>query len=112
MGDYTFLASVNFSGQNLKYDGRFSVEPIQLELYETTADHGLLRLLSDKFGGAVVYPGQMASIAEMIRAKETVIPVIYNTNQTRPVINLKWLFFLLLGLLTLEWFLRRYFGAY
>ncbi len=112
VGDYTFLASVNFSGQNLKYDGRFSVEPIQLELYETTADHGLLRLLSDKFGGAVVYPGQMASIAEMIRAKETVKPVIYNTNQTRPVINLKWLFFLLLGLLTLEWFLRRYFGAY
>ena len=112
VGDYTFLASVNFSGQNLKYDGRFSVEPIQLELYETTADHGLLRLLSDKFGGAVVYPDQMASIAEMIRAKETVKPVVYSTTQTRPLLNLKWLFFLLLGLLTLEWFLRRYFGAY
>ncbi len=112
VGDYTFKASVNFSGQNLTYDGRFSVEPIQLELYETTADHGLLRLMSDKFGGAVVYPNEMASIAEMIRAKESVKPVIYNTTQTRPVINLKWIFFLLLGLLTLEWFLRRYFGGY
>lgn len=112
VGDYSFLASVSFSGQTLKYDGRFSVEPIQLELYETTADHGLLRLLSDKFGGEVVYPGDMASIAEKIRAKESVKPVIYNTTQTRPVIHLKWLFFLLLGLLSLEWFLRRYFGGY
>ncbi len=111
-GDYTFKASVNFSGQSLTYDGRFSVEPIQLELYETTADHGLLRLMSEKFGGAVVYPDNMASIAEMIRAKESVKPVIYTTAQTRPVIHLKWLFFLLLALLTLEWFLRRYFGAY
>ncbi len=54
----------------------------------------------------------MASIAEKIRAKESVKPVIYNTTQTRPVIHLKWLFFLLLGLLSLEWFLRRYFGGY
>lgn len=112
VGDYTFLAAVTFSGQKLTYNGRFSVQPIQLELYETTADHGLLRLMSEKFGGAVVYPSDMASIADMIRAKESVKPVIYNTTQTRPVIHLKWLFFMLLGLLSLEWFLRRYFGGY
>jgi hypothetical protein len=38
--------------------------------------------------------------------------VIYQTNRTNPLINLKWIFALLAGLLTLEWFLRRYFGAY
>ncbi len=112
VGDYNFRASVNFGGQNLSYEGRFSVQPIELELYETTADHGLLRLLSDKFGGATVYPNDIASIAQLIRAKESVKPVIYNTVQNRPVMHLKWLFFLLLGLLTLEWFLRRYFGGY
>jgi hypothetical protein len=110
--EYRFQAAVNFSGQNLQYDGRFSVQPIQLERYETTANHGMLRLLSEKYGGALVYPSEMNSIAELIRSKESVKPIIFLTDQTKPLIHLKWLFFLLLGLLTTEWFLRRYFGGY
>jgi hypothetical protein len=111
-GDYSFKAMVNFNGRKLDYSGKFSVQPIQLERYETTANHGLLRLLSDRFGGAVVYPDNIASLAELIKNRDSVKPVIYNTVETRPVIHLKWLFFLLLSLLSLEWFLRRYFGAY
>lgn len=112
VGNYTFKATVNYNGENLAYDGQFSVQPIQLESYETTADHGMLRLLSEKYGGQLVYPGNVASIAGLIRQRETVRPVIYETTRTQPVINLKWLFFALLGLLTLEWFFRRYFGGY
>lgn len=112
VGNYTYRAAVNYNGQNLNTSGQFSVQPVQLELFETTANHNLLRLLSDKFGGAVVYPDNMASIANMIAEKGTVKPVIYETAKTRAVINLKWIFFLLLLLLTGEWFLRRYFGAY
>lgn len=110
--DYRFQAAVSFAGQNLQYDGRFSVQPIQLERYETTADHGMLRVLSEKYGGTLVQPSEMASIVEMLRTKESVKPVIFLTDQTKPLIHLKWLFFLLLGLLSLEWFLRRYFGGY
>ena len=112
VGNYSFQASTNYNGENLAYSGQFSVQPIQLESYETTADHGLLRLLSEKYGGQMVYPADVASIDGLIRERETVKPVIYETSQTRPVINLKWLFFALLGLLTVEWFFRRYFGGY
>lgn len=112
VGNYTYRASVNYNGQNLTNAGQFSVQPVQVELFETTANHNLLRLLSDKYGGAVVYPNNMATIADLIEQKGTVKPVIYETAKTRPVINLKWIFFLLLLLLTGEWFLRRYFGAY
>lgn len=112
VGNYTYRAAVNYNAQSLNTSGQFSVQPIQLELFETTANHNLLRLLSDKFGGAIVYPNNMQSIANMIKEKGTVKPVIYETAKTRAVINLKWIFFLLLFLLTGEWFLRRYFGAY
>lgn len=112
VGNYSFQASTNYNGENFTYDGQFSVQPIQLESYETTADHGLLRLLSEKYGGELVYPADMAAIADMIRGREAVKPVIYETSRTQPVINLKWLFFALLGLLTAEWFFRRYFGGY
>lgn len=112
VGNYRFRASVVVNGRELTYDGQFSVQPIQLELYETTADHSMLRLLSEKYGGRLLYPNDLGALPALIREKGTVKPVIYETVRTRAVINLKWIFFLLLGLLSLEWFLRRYFGAY
>jgi hypothetical protein len=54
----------------------------------------------------------LAGIADLIKNKETIKPVIYQTSQTNPIINLKWIFAILAALLALEWFLRRYFGAY
>ncbi len=112
VGNYTFRGVTTYNGKQLSYDGQFSVQPIQLELYQTTADHGLLRILSDEYGGALLYPDQLSELPERIEAQETVKPVMYQTTQTRSVINLKWIFFMLLSLLTLEWFLRRYFGSY
>ncbi len=111
VGNYRFRGNVTFNGQNLTSEGQFSVQPIQLEIYETTADHAMLRRLSDEFGGQVFYQNQMEELGEALLAKN-IKPVIYSTTKTRSVINLKWIFFLLLGMLSLEWFLRRYFGAY
>ena len=112
MGNYTFQGSTFSNGENLTYNGQFSVQPIQLEVFETTADHGLLRLLSEKYGGAFVAPSDITSIASIIKDKGTVKPVLYQTTKTRSIINLRWIFGLLLGLLILEWFIRRYFGNY
>lgn len=112
VGNYTFRAQTNFNGQNLSYEGRFSVRPIELELFETTANHSVLRQLSAQYGGETVAPSELASIAAKIKANQTVKPVIYQTTKTNPLINLKWIFALLAGLLAAEWFLRRYFGSY
>lgn len=112
VGTYTYKATTNFNGQNLSYEGRFNVQPIQLELFETTANHSVLRQLSAKFGGETVFPAQLASIVEKIKNNQTVKPVIYQTTKTNPLINLKWIFALLAFMLAAEWFLRRYFGSY
>ncbi len=112
VGNYTFRASTSYNGEQFNYTGQFSVQPIQLEVYETTADHGMLRLLSDKFGGRLLYPDQIEQIPQLIEEKGTVKPINYSTTKTRSVINLKWIFFLLLGLISVEWFFRRYLGGY
>ena len=112
VGNYTFKALTNVGGQKLEVDGRFSVQPIQLELYETTADHAILRALSNQLGGSMVYPKDMASLADSIKNRTNIKPVMYNTSKTQNILNLKWIFFLLLTLLSLEWFARRYFGSY
>ena len=112
LGNYNFKAFTNVGGQKLEAEGKFSVQPIQLELFETTADHAVLRALSTQFGGAMVYPKDMLSIADSIKAKQTLKPIMYNTNKTQTAMNLKWIFFVLMALLSLEWFARRYFGSY
>lgn len=111
-GSYQYEAKTNFGGKELKSGGAFAVKSIQLEVFESTADHQLLNLISSGNGGQVVYADQVNQLAEMIDAKGFVKPVLYDTIKTRSLIHLKWIFFLLLGLLTLEWFLRRYFGSY
>lgn len=112
VGNYTFTGSVNSAGKQYTYDGKFSIRPIQLESFSTTANHGLLKLMSQKYDGVMVYPDNMLALADTISTKNTIKPVMYSSNTTRSVINLKWLFFLILSLLSIEWFFRRYFGAY
>jgi hypothetical protein len=112
VGNYAFKAFTNVGGQKLEAEGRFSVQPIQLELFETTADHAVLRALSNQFGGAMVYPKDMVSIADSIKVKQNLKPILYTTNKTQTAMNLKWLFFIVMSLLSLEWFARRYFGSY
>ena len=112
VGAYNYTANTNFNGQALSFDGKFRVQPIQLELFETTANHAVLRALSQKFGGEMLYPADMNSLAEKIAANKTVKPLIYESTTTNPLINLKWIFAILAFLLAAEWFVRRYFGAY
>ena len=111
VGNYRFRGNVTYNGQNLTFDGQFSVQPIQLEIYETTADHTMLRRLSDEFGGQVFYQNQLTELGDALLNRD-IKPVMFSTTKTRSVINLKWIFFLLMGMLSLEWFLRRYYGAY
>jgi hypothetical protein len=60
----------------------------------------------------MVYPDQLKSLAEKIKNLPTLKPVIYQSTLTTPLVHQKWVFFLLVALLSAEWFLRRYFGAY
>lgn len=112
VGNYRYQARTNTGTETLTFDGQFSIRPIQIELVETTADHALLRLLSDQSGGDLLYPEQLVELPQRLQDRGTVKPVLYQTVRTESVLNLKWIFALLLFLLTAEWFLRRYFGAY
>ena len=111
-GRYIFEASTGYNNEVLKAKGAFTVKSIQLEVFETTARHGLLRLISNKTGGEFVQQKDIQSLAELIAARGTVKPVLFDSVQTRGLIHLKWIFFLLVTLLSIEWFARRYFGSY
>ncbi len=112
VGNYTYLAKTAWSGQEYKAQGSFSVTPLQLETLQTVANHQLLFALAKRTGGNVVYPDQIDSLLSYIKQQPNIKPIQYSSYKTMPLINLKWLFFLLLIFLSIEWFVRKFFGGY
>jgi len=111
-GSYSYTATTELNGAKQTADGKFVVQPVQLEALSSTADHGLLRQLADQYGGKVVMPNQVEALGDEILEMDSIKPVLYSSTQTQPLIHLKWLCLVLLAALSLEWFLRRYYGGY
>lgn len=111
-GNYTYQATVKVGNREEKLNGRFTVVPLQVELLETVANHQLMQNLAAKNGGQMVYPADIEKLAEMVKQREDIKPVSYMQTAFKDIINLKWVFYILLALLTAEWFLRRRNGAY
>lgn len=111
-GSYIYTASTQVNGKVLTASGRFNCESIQLEYFDLTARHGLLKEISEDHKGTMVYPEEIATLKDLLIENNTIKPVMYESRSTTGIINLKWLFFLILTLLSAEWFIRRISGNY
>ncbi len=112
VGDYQWNATVQWEGERHDAKGQFSVQAIQKESYSTVANHNLLNQLATASNGRMIYPDEVSQLSQLIRDEAGLKPIFYRIVQSRNAINLKWLFFILMGLLALEWILRRYLGTY
>jgi hypothetical protein len=72
----------------------------------------LLQNLAHKFGGKMVFPTNLDDVLTSIKENENISAILYEEHDVKEWIHLKWIFFLLLTLLTLEWFVRKRNGAY
>ncbi len=111
-GNYRYTTRTNLGGKSYEDKGRFSVQSIQLENFDLTARHSVLKSLSEKYGGKMIYPNEMDALATEIVESDSLKPVIFQSSKTQSIMHLRWLFFVLAGLLILEWFIRRYMGSY
>ena len=112
VGSYTYTASVRLGANAYKAEGRFSISPLQLEELRTVADHKVMYQLATQHQGQMYHAGDFEKIADDILAKNQLKPILYDTFLTESAINLRWIFFLILLLLSAEWFMRKYLGGY
>jgi hypothetical protein len=112
VGNYIYNASVKFGNATYTSNGKFSVSPLQLEEMRTRADHQVLYQLATQHNGSMHYLNDLEKIADEIDSKNQLKPILYDTFMTESAINLKWIFFLLLTLISAEWFIRKYLGGY
>ncbi|MCW3084057.1 MAG: hypothetical protein JWP12_1423 [Bacteroidetes bacterium] len=112
VGEYKYDAKVKVGEKVYTQHGEFSISALQVELTNTTADHQLLFNLAQKHNGEMVNVNDMEKLSEKLNAREDIKTVSYSEKKLTDVINLKWIFFIVLALISMEWFMRKRNGAY
>lgn len=110
-GIYNYNATAQIRGKNEQSTGQFSIKSLQLEALTMTADHNLLKQLAQKTNGKFYLPSQLETLKKDVLNNRKP-NLLHSSEEISEMINLKWIFFLLLILLTAEWGIRKYQGSY
>ena len=110
-GTYTYAAKTTYNGKAYTAGGSFVVSGTPLELTETGADYPLLYSLAKKYNGNVLPARNMAQLYDSLLKNENIRPVIHTTEESLPLVDWKWYFFLILLFVSGEWLLRKYWLA-
>lgn len=110
-GEYKYKATVKVNNQVFTQSGIITVKAIVAEKTITVANHQLLYQLATGTGGKLFYKNELEKLKQELLSNETIKPITYSQKQLSDLIDLKWIFFLIIGLLTLEWFLRKRSGT-
>ena len=110
-GVYRYKSSTEIKAKREEVRGQFMVTAQQAELQNLTADFNLLRKLSASTGGQFYKASEVEKLKTSLSKKEAT-GIIHSDEKYDSLLNLKWVFFLLLTLASAEWFLRKYFGGY
>jgi hypothetical protein len=107
VGEYSYGASTKNGIKQFKASGQLTVKPLNLEARQSAANHQLLHTIAKQSGGEMLYPNQINRLANLIRKNENIKTVVYEDKHYSDIIDVKWVFVMILGLLSLEWFLRK-----
>lgn len=107
VGEYTYTATTKNGDKQFNATGQLTVTPLNLESRQSAANHQLLNTIAQQSGGVMLYPSAISRLAVLIRKNENIKTVVYEDKRYSDIIDVKWVFVLILGLLSLEWFLRK-----
>jgi len=110
-GVYRYTANTSLAGKRETAEGTFSVQALQLEDIDLTANHQLLRNIAKNSGGRFYL---LANYEDALRQIDELDarPISRANEKLNPIINNPWWLYLLLALFSLEWFTRKYHGSY
>ncbi|TAE73819.1 MAG: VWA domain-containing protein [Bacteroidetes bacterium] len=110
-GIYNYNATAQIRGKSEQSTGQFTIKSLQLEALTMTADHNLLQQLSQKTKGKFYLPTQLETLKKDVLSNRKP-NLLHSSEEISEMINLKFIFFVLLILLTTEWGVRKYQGSY
>lgn len=111
-GLYKWNAKTTVDGKILSKSGELLVEANRLEKIDIRANHGLLVDLASVGDGKFASLQQYHSIIDDLFKRDDLSSKAYSSIELKELIELFWIFVVLILLLSTEWFLRRYWGNY
>lgn len=106
-GNYSYTANTSLGGKKFIASGNFYVNALITEYQQTTANHQLLNTISKQSSGKMFMPADLLKIADEILKNQNIKTISYEDRNYDELINIKWLFGLILVLVSVEWFLRK-----
>ncbi len=107
-GEYRYRAAVDYNGRREQVQGMLLVQEVNLEDVNLVADHTLMNSLAVLTGGVMLAPSQLDTLPLLLEEREDITPVIYTHRRYSELIQLPWLFALLVLLVAVEWAWRKY----
>ena len=106
-GVYSF--NIEVEGQDIKKSGNFIIESKNIEDLSLRANHLFLKSLANNFDGKLYYPNEIINLVEHINQNKQ--KSVYSYIEKRlAIVNINWILLILLSIIFLEMFLRRFNG--
>jgi len=112
VGSYSYSTSSKIDGKEVTKTGTFTITEVNIETENTIANHQILYQLANDNGGKMYDKTELNKLLEDLKNNENITPVSFSNKELTDFLNFKWIFFIILSLLSLEWFLRKFFGGY
>jgi hypothetical protein len=109
-GEYSYEAKVKFGDKLYTKSGIVIIKEIVSEKINTVANHQLLYQMAKQSGGKLFYKNQLDQLQKEILSSESIKSITFSHKQLTDLVNLKWIFGIILCLLSAEWFLRKHNG--
>lgn len=107
-GEYLYTVSVE--NQENKASGNFKIVPFEVEQQFTNANDVKLKIVASKTKGQIYYNEQEAKLIADLKADNRFKIIQKSSIIETPLINWKWLLGFIILSLTIEWFVRKYYG--
>lgn len=112
VGEYRYEAQVKVGEKIYSKTGSFNVLALNIESLTTTADHKTLYNISHKHDGELFYPSQFDQLLKAIESRDDIKSVSFTQKRLNEMVNLFWVFIIIMVLLSAEWFIRKWSGNY
>lgn len=106
-GTYSYAAKTVLGNETHEANGIFYVNELIAEYQQTIANHQLLNTMSAQTNGKMYMPEELGKILTDIVGSDEIKTLSYEQRKYEELINFKWLFALIIMLLSVEWFFRK-----
>ena len=112
VGSYSYTARVTVGDETYIEQGEFIVESMIIEKINTVANHNLLFNMARKGDGEMLFPQQMEQFNDLFQRRGDIKTITFSQKRYNELTNIIWVLIIIIGLLSVEWFIRKYLGSY